>query len=56
MRSEVYTQLGKGQRKKINELLFIPNEAGLAKLSNPKPNLAQGGPVENIDIFSPENL
>jgi len=39
-----------------NRSIYIPNEGGLAKLSNPKPNLAQGGPVENIDIFSPENL
>ena len=51
MRSEVYTQLGKGQRKKINELLFIPNEAGLAKLAKAKPNLAQGGSINEIDIF-----
>jgi len=31
--------------------LYIPNEAGLAKLSKAKPKLAQGGPINDINIF-----
>ena len=33
-------------------MIYIPNEAGLAKLSKAKPNLAQGGPINDINIFS----
>jgi hypothetical protein len=51
MRVEIYSKYGEGQMTKINEQLYIPNEAGLAKLSNPKPNLAQGGSINEIDIF-----
>jgi len=51
MKIEIYKESVQGKMKKVNEELYIPNEEGLAKLSNPKPNLAQGGSINEIDIF-----
>ena len=53
MRIEIYNKEAKrwpdfveGQMKKVNEQLYIPNEAGLKILSKAKPNLAKGGSVD----------
>jgi len=48
MRVEIYSKFGEGQMTKINEQLYIPNEAGLEILSKAKakPNLAKGGFVD----------